>query len=256
QLQALQAAHPDFQTSLVHVLTGNLHGRLGEWDAADAAYTRGLDADLQSPRPLLGRGEIEYQQGRGDDCAPDSLGNRELEHLDRSLEHFDAVDGLVGQDRPRVAMIASYGRARVARCRTFAGVADEEQAARRSYQQALSIQAEHPDVGVDVAAEAHAALANLDLRAALDADGATAVALFESSLDHADAAVRAGAASRASVSRFIQQRAIAAWHLGDGASACQDVEVAALQAQQGIQDELRLQQLEEIAALDTLLECG
>ena len=178
-----------------------------------------------------------------------------MQELTQAEQHFDAAEQLVAEPGPRVRMIAVYGRARVARCLTFAGVSDLEAQARTLYADALTIQAEHPRIGIDVAAEAYAALANLDLRAALETTGEAADELLRASREHADAAIGMGPSSRASLSRFIQQRAIASWRLGDVESACQDIEVADLQAQQGVQDDLRLQQLDEIGQLGDLVGC-
>ncbi len=255
QMGDLRTAHPDFQPSLVGVVTGDLHGRLHEWDQAEAEYTAAARADPASPRPILGLGELAYQQGRGGDCQPGALDDAELQALTQAEQHFDDAEQLVTTPQPRVQMIAVYGRARVARCRTFAGIADQEAEARTLYADALALQAQHPRIGIDVAAEAHAALANLDLRAALETAGDAADELLRASLEHADAAIRLGPSSRASLSRFIQQRAIAAWRLGDVESACQDIVVADLQAQQGVQDDLRVQQLDEIGQLAEMVGC-
>ena len=49
RMAELRTAHPDFQPSLVGVVTGDLHGRLHEWDQAEAEYLAAAEADPESP---------------------------------------------------------------------------------------------------------------------------------------------------------------------------------------------------------------
>ncbi|MBY5163485.1 CHAT domain-containing protein [Salsipaludibacter albus] len=207
--------------TVVFLLEGNVHGRLGDFAAARAAYREARERDPDDPNAVLGLAELAFQDAvGGGSCDP---GTVDVDGLDEAAGLYEDVAARTDEEDALAATSATFGLARLRTCRSVAELADEFDQARVGFERVVADHENHPESLVDTTAESHSFLA---LLARSDAVASGDPEDWEVVARHADAALDLRPAGADRESHFLQQRAEAEHELGQDGAACRSLDEA------------------------------
>lgn len=115
--------------ALLWLIAGNLRGKTGDAEGAEAAYRAALEATPGYGRAWVGLAEIPFHEGKGNDCAP---GTVDAAALAESISRYETAIGQpVSPPAAYVGEKASFGIARGLLCLSVAGEGDHWAEAKR-----------------------------------------------------------------------------------------------------------------------------
>jgi tetratricopeptide (TPR) repeat protein len=154
---------PDEGAEVVHLLRGNVAGRLGELDAAEAHYMHALAINPDYARAQVGLAETIYQRAHND-CAGDAI---DAEGVERARDAYRRA--LRAPDRPATSNVAAkvaLGIGRADLCLSLAGVEQAWAGARQQFETvAADYESGNESIG-ELAAEAWSGLGLLEITTA------------------------------------------------------------------------------------------
>lgn len=180
--------------SLLHLVAGNLEGKLGMIEEAETSYEAAIAATPGYARGWLGLGEVAYQKGRDidQDCRP---GTVDPDLLAESSDHYEtAITEPVSPPAASIDSKASFGIARNLTCLSVAGEGDHWAEARGLFQGVVDDHLGGTSGLKELASESYGFLALIEVQTDGDDPAALerAIVLWESALDETRDPTREG----------------------------------------------------------------
>ena len=154
--QTIDAGTWEFDEELLHLIAGNLEGKLNRPEKAEASYRRALEIREGYGRGMLGLGEVAYQRGTGQDgkCTSDGVDEASLRS---AIDLFqDATEASVAPPAANIDEKATFGIARSLVCLSQAGIEDRWSLAADLLAQVIAAYDDGTEGLVELAAEGHA----------------------------------------------------------------------------------------------------
>jgi tetratricopeptide (TPR) repeat protein len=166
--EAIAADSWEFDAALLHLLAGNLHGKLGDIARAESEYETALDLRDGYGRALVGLAEARYQRSIGDgSCEPGTVDVAGIRDAIQTYE--DATSAPIAPAAAFIDEKAAFGVGRSLACLSQAEIADRWSDAETHLRRVIAAYEAQPSPSLEeLAAESHALLG---LRAFDTADG-------------------------------------------------------------------------------------
>ncbi|MEM9656134.1 MAG: hypothetical protein AAGA65_28865 [Actinomycetota bacterium] len=202
---------------LLYLLKGNLEGKLGNIEEAEAAYTAAIDTRPGYARAHVGLGEVAYQRAIGPtgSCAAGAVTN---EALDAAVTAYEAA--IAAPIKPAAANVdtkATFGIARTEACRTQAGLDQNWATAEAQFRQVVQVYEDGAPGLAEIAAESYSFLAFITMATIGTAEDQSMA--YRAAIDDLDRALALSAFADRDAQFFVS-KAFAQEQLGETEAAC------------------------------------